>query len=196
MASRDATRDDEAGRVRCALVADLDAGFVELVRAYEGLVLTVAASGGPGAPVEAEDLAAEAFLRAYRALRSYPQDRVSELALRPWLVTIVLNVARNSRRQAARRPRTTALTDRDAATLLVGAEVSADHDGDDGVRRLVDRLPPLQRQAVVLRHVVGLSSAEIAGVLGCARGTAKSHVSRGMARLRRQWVAPEIGGDP
>jgi RNA polymerase sigma-70 factor (ECF subfamily) len=46
------------------------------------------------------------------------------------------------------------------------------------------RLPEVQRTAVVLRHVVGLGTGEVAEVLGVAEGTAKSHVSRGLARLR------------
>ena len=45
-------------------------------------------------------------------------------------------------------------------------------------------LPPAQRTAVVLRHVVGLPYAEMAVVMGCPEGTAKSHVARGLQRLR------------
>ena len=45
-------------------------------------------------------------------------------------------------------------------------------------------LSPTQRAAVVLRHIAGLSYAEVAAALGCPEGTAKSHVSRGLNRLR------------
>jgi RNA polymerase sigma factor (sigma-70 family) len=46
------------------------------------------------------------------------------------------------------------------------------------------QLPETQRTAVVLRHVVGLPTSEVAQVLGCPDGTAKSHISRGLQRLR------------
>jgi RNA polymerase sigma-70 factor (ECF subfamily) len=49
---------------------------------------------------------------------------------------------------------------------------------------LLAELPETQRLAVVLRHVLDLPYAEIAAVLGCPEGTAKSHVSRGLQRLR------------
>jgi RNA polymerase sigma-70 factor (ECF subfamily) len=45
-------------------------------------------------------------------------------------------------------------------------------------------LPESQRVAVVLRHVSGLSLAEIAEVLDCPQGTVKSHISRGLTCLR------------
>jgi len=53
---------------------------------------------------------------------------------------------------------------------------------------LVRMLPPTQRVSVVLRHVVGLPIADVAAVLGCPVGTAKSHVSRGLARLRAMYA--------
>ena len=49
---------------------------------------------------------------------------------------------------------------------------------------LLARLPDHQRVAVVLRHVEGVPTSEIAEVLGCPEGTAKSHVSRGLKKLR------------
>jgi RNA polymerase sigma factor (sigma-70 family) len=46
------------------------------------------------------------------------------------------------------------------------------------------RLDAPQREAIVLRHVLDLSEAETAAVLGCRRGTVKSRLARGLARLR------------
>lgn len=175
------------------LADDLDAGFVDLVGAYGRLVFTVAARATPAA--DAEDLAAESFLRAYRALRGYGASRIRQLRLRPWLVTIVLNSARNARRDAARRPRTDPFgpgeeplsSQRDAADLAAAADAA----GKLG-RRLAG-LPAKQRTAVVLRHVVGLGLAEIAVILGCPEGTARSHVARGLAALRAAYA---VEGDP
>ena len=177
-----ADRDDEICR---RLAEDLDGGFAGLVEAYGRIVLTVAARAAPVAE-DAEDLAAEAFLRAYRALRRYDRARIRQLRVRPWLVTIVLNASRNARRDAARRPRTDPLAaghepvspTRDAAELAETA---------DAVRELAARLgslPAKQRVAVVLRHVVDLPLSEVALALGCPEGTARSHVARGLAALR------------
>ena len=50
----------------------------------------------------------------------------------------------------------------------------------------LDALPPTQRKAVVLRHVVGLNYAELSAALGRPEGTVKADVSRGLARLKRR----------
>ena len=54
----------------------------------------------------------------------------------------------------------------------------------DALVRLLLRLPPRQRAALVLRYWEQLTDAEAAAVLGCAEGTVKSAVSRGLTRLR------------
>jgi len=58
------------------------------------------------------------------------------------------------------------------------------HDGQARLGGLLTGLPERQRTAVVLRHVVGLPYAELAAAMGCPEGTAKSHVARGLRRLR------------
>jgi len=57
--------------------------------------------------------------------------------------------------------------------------------------RLLAGLSPAQRTAVVLRHVDGLSYAEIAEAVGRPEGTVKAHVHRGLAALRTALVAAE-----
>ncbi|MBW4717542.1 RNA polymerase sigma factor [Saccharothrix obliqua] len=175
------------------LADDLDAGFVDLVRAYEKVVYSVALRvGGPG---DAEDLAAEAFLRAYRALLGYDRDRILALRPRPWLLTIVLNTWRNSVREAGRRPSQVPLGE---AGDLPGGGPSVEEAAERAETRrdlavLVAALPTTQRVAVVLRHVVGLPIGEVAAVLGCPDGTAKSHVSRGLRRLRMLYLGRSGG---
>jgi RNA polymerase sigma-70 factor (ECF subfamily) len=53
-------------------------------------------------------------------------------------------------------------------------------------------LPRRQRDAVVLRHVVGLSYEEIGEVVGCPAGTAKSDVHRGLERLRNLLATEDL----
>jgi RNA polymerase sigma-70 factor (ECF subfamily) len=167
------------------LSRDVDDAFPELVGSYKRAVYTTALRMS-GRQVDAADLAAEAFLRAYQALRSYPPERIRELQLRPWLITIALNLWRNQARAASRRP---------SQVSLDSSPEPRDRRGgpEDHLRRrelrtamsgLLAELPETQRLAVVLRHVLDLPYAEIAAVLGCPEGTAKSHVSRGLQRLR------------
>lgn len=177
-----------------ALNEDLDRGFVELFGAYRRLVFSVAVRVC-GQWTEAEDLAAETFLRAYRALRGYPPERILALQPRPWLMTILLNVWRNQARAAARRP---AAVDLASVTEPSdpGADVAAAIDRRDTGRQLtrqLAQLPEQQRIAVVLRHVNDLPISEIAEVLGCPPGTVKSHISRGLRRLRKlSATSPEL----
>ena len=175
------------------LSEDLEAAFPDVVAGYEQAVFSTALRMS-GRPEDAADMAAEAFLRAYSALRTYPSERIRQLQLRPWLLTIVLNLLRNEARAASRRP------------AHVGLEPWAPvHDGREGPEQqaqrrdgqarlggLLTELPDAQRTAVVLRHVVGLPYAELAAAMGCPEGTAKSHVSRGLRRLRA--LLPEETG--
>ena len=177
--------DDSAEALRLALAADLDSGFAEVVRSYERIVYSVALRLTGGA-AEAEDLAAEAFLRAYRGLRGYDEERIRSLRLRSWLLTIVRNTARNRARDASRRPAPPPAAEpveEPAPGPSVEQQVEQ-HDAQHQLAALLSQLPDAQRLAVVLRHVAGLPTAEVAEVLGCPEGTAKSHISRGLQRLR------------
>lgn len=177
------------------LSQDLESAFPDVVAAYQQVVFSIALRLS-ARPEDAADLAAEAFLRAYTALRAYPAPRIGELQVRPWLVTIVLNLARNEARSAGRRPHLRPLdTGADGAAggaartdLADGNEAPDEqvqrHDGQARLGRMLTDLPDAQRTAVVLRHVVGMPYAEVATVMGCPEGTAKSHVARGLRRLR------------
>jgi RNA polymerase sigma factor (sigma-70 family) len=168
-----------------ALAVDLDTGFADLVRVHQRLVYSVARRLTRRAE-DAEDLAADALLRAYRALTGYDPARIRALRLRPWLLTVLRNTARNAARDASRRPQPPPEfepTDEAATGPSVEELVVAGHTRREW-NELLARLPDRQRIAVVLRHVEGLPISEVAEVLGCPEGTAKSHVSRGMTKLR------------
>lgn len=179
------THDGVGEELRLALIADLDSGFADVVRTHQRVVYSVALRLSSRA-ADAEDLAADAFLHAYRALRSYDAERISSLRLRPWLLTIVRNAARNAVRDAARRPGPPPgfePAERPTSELSVEEQVELD-DLQRALGAVLAQLPEAQRAAVVLRHVVGLPTREVAEVLGCPEGTAKSHVWRGLQRLR------------
>jgi RNA polymerase sigma factor (sigma-70 family) len=131
---------------------------------------------------DAEEVAQDTFLRAYRALSTYPPERIRDLKQRPWLHRIAVNVVRNRARSA--RPRTAELNGREPDEspgpefrTLRRAEM------DDVACRLA-ALPPRYREAVVLRHVRDLSYAEVAEALKQPVGTVKSNVHRGLQLLR------------
>lgn len=170
------------------LARDLDRWFEALVRSHadrcHGIALRVL-----GNPHDAEEVAQDALVRAYRALEDYPPDRIRELRLRPWLATIVVNLCRNRVRR--RTPPMSSLHPLEEA----GVEPPAGDDGDpvgaairsaDRARLagLIAELPERYRIPVVLRHVDDLSYAELAQVLGRPEGTVKAQVSRGLAQLR------------
>ncbi|MFB4303535.1 RNA polymerase sigma factor [Actinomadura sp. NTSP31] len=187
--------DPACAHVVAALSGDLDAGFAAMYEAYRGAVFSTALRLC-GRWAEAEDLAAEAFLRAYRALCGYGPERIADLRPRAWLLTILTNVWRNGLRTAARKPPPGPLEDApDPPDPAEGVEdAAARHETGRELAGLLAELPAAQRAAVVLRHVTDLPVAEIAEVMGVPEGTVKSHVSRGLARLRRLHAEADMRG--
>lgn len=187
---------DDVDWLTSALAHDLDAGFVELFEAYRGLVFSVALRVS-GRHADAEDLTAEAFLRAYRALSGYDRERIAKLKVRAWLLTIVMNLRRNRWRSELRKPAPDPL-----APVRSGGDDEDQHEGvEDAVLRhetggelaeLLRLLTEEQRVAIVLRHVVDLPIGEIATVLDVPQGTVKSHISRGLQRLRSLTASQEV----
>ena len=168
------------------LAIDLDGSFEALVRAHQDRLYTIAHRIG-GDRHDAEELVQDTFVRAYRAIAGYPPARTRDLRLRGWLTTILLNAGRN--RSRVRRVQTVELV------FEPGSEPTADplsrRDQREMWARLLAGLTPAQRTAVVLRHVDGLSYAEIAVAVGRPEGTIKAHVHRGLAALRAAIVAAE-----
>src|SRR2546426_3364428 len=178
-------RPDDA-ELAVRLARDVDASFEALVLAHQDRLFTIAFRSGRDRH-DAEELVQDCFVRAYRALATYPPARIRELRLRGWLTTILLNAGRN--RARVRRVPTTELV------FEPGSEPAADpltrRDERETWARLLAGLSPAQRTAVVLRHVDGLSYAEIAEAVGRPEGTVKAHVHRGLAALRTAIVADE-----
>jgi RNA polymerase sigma factor (sigma-70 family) len=138
-----------------------------------------------GSAAEAEEAAQDGFLAAYRAL---PRFR-SEAPLRPWLLRIVANAARNRRRAAGRRAESTL---RLAESMRTGdaapspeAELEATEERD-ALLRAVASLELADRQVIACRYFLDLNTAETAAVLKCADGTVKSRLARGLGRLRER----------
>lgn len=184
-----------AGEVALAarLAADLDATFEELVvtqqdRLY-AFLLGMTRDGG-----QAEDLTQETFWKAYRALGRYPAPRVESLRLGPWLRRIALNTLRNAVRTKRRDQVLSAdppqeadpTPDRDPERLTLRREEQ------EHLLRALAAVPAPARAAILLRHAEDRPVEEVAAILGLPEGTVKSHVHRGLARLRRALEEEEI----
>jgi RNA polymerase sigma factor (sigma-70 family) len=144
-----------------------------------------------GEATEAEDVAQDAFLKAYVAL---PRFR-PEAPFRPWLLQIVANEARNRRRSAGRRAHLSMRAAADEVTANRAApspeSIALAEEQRSALLAAVDALRDEDRLAIAGRYFLDLSEGEIADMLGCARGTVKSRVSRGLARLRERLNARE-----
>lgn len=167
---------------------DVDA-YEALVRQHERVAVRVAFTvGHPW--VDAESVAQEAFVKAYRAL---PRFR-SGARFRPWLLAIVANEARNQRRSALRRDRAAerlAALDgqRDATPSPEAVALRAEERA--ALLAAVGRLGERDRLVVACRYFLDLSEAETAAVLAVPRGTVKSRLARALSRLRDQLREPE-----
>jgi RNA polymerase sigma factor (sigma-70 family) len=172
------------------LARDLDGAFPTLVAEHQDRLFTIALRL-LGDPRDAEEVAQDALVRAYRAIGTYSRDRIETLHLRAWLGSITMNLARNRRRRLDdRRPPVALEPMLDAGFELTDAAspgpaaVAARREHIEELAATLLQLQPAIRAAIVLRHVDGLSVAETAEALGRPEGTIKAQVSRGLERLR------------
>ncbi len=164
-----------------------------LVRRYQDVAYRTAyvIVGGTG---EAEDVAQEAFVKAYLALGGFRPGA----PFRPWLLRIVANEARNRRRAAGRRAALALRVERDRpsgdAAPSPEAAVLAD-ERRQALLAAVDRLRDDDRRIIACRFFLELTEAETADALAIPRGTVKSRLSRAMARLRDGLAGGAAPGD-
>jgi len=170
------------------LARDLDGAFEALVRNHLDRCHAIAVRI-LGNRADAEEVAQDALVGAYRALSRYEPARVRELRLRPWLAAIVVNGCRNRLRR--RTVATTSLGDLTETAAEPAANASTDPESlraegarGEALAALLAGLPDRYRVPVVLRHVADLTYPELAEALGRPEGTLKAQVHRGLALLR------------
>jgi RNA polymerase sigma-70 factor (ECF subfamily) len=177
------------------LAEDLDGTFERLVRVFQDRLFSFACRLG-GSREDAEEVVQDSFVRAYRALKTYPAERLRALSLQAWLYRITLNVARN--RMRGKRPRLVSIdnegSEGDAARRAWDSpddpgsrpDARLEHSQQRAsIASLVATLPERYRSAIILRYVEGLSLEEVATILKQPLGTAKSNVHRAVNLLRR-----------
>ena len=134
-------------------------------------------------PAEAEDVAQEAFIKAYRALKSFRGDS----AFYTWLYRIAINTAKNALVSQGRRPVDFNLDLQDPSQYDMQARLQESDTPErllltDEIRRTVQdamrELPEDLRTAIMLRELEGLSYEEIAEAMDCPVGTVRSRIFR------------------
>ncbi|WP_455385056.1 RNA polymerase sigma factor RpoE [Acidihalobacter prosperus] len=148
-------------------------------------------------PVSAQDVAQEAFIKAYRGLRNFRGDS----AFYTWLYRIAINTAKNFLVTESRR----------TPDYEVNAEDAEHLNGESGLKeyatperellseeikrqifKAMEDLPEDLRSAIVLRELEGMSYEEIAQVMECPIGTVRSRIFRAREAIDRQ-LRPLLG---
>jgi len=149
--------------------------FERIVRLRESQVLR-AAYRILGNWSDAEDVAQETFLKLHR----HGIDFATEAALNSWLYRVAVNLCFD--RVRAAKP-STELSEIRSGQPSAESTVIRDQ-AREALMAALEQLPPKQRAAVVLREIEGLSTAEVAEILGSAEVTVRSQISAALARLR------------
>lgn len=188
---RKSVRFDESGLIRQCQKGESGA-FDQLVVHHQNMVYAVCMRMLSDA-YEAEDVAQDVFVRAYRSIKSFR----GESKFSTWLVAIAMNLCRNRRRWWARRRRSIAGSLQDAiqtedGTISYDAEDASPTPSDSAQSKEVQehilitmqKLSDTERKMIVLRDLQGYSYEEIAEILKIRVGTVKSRLNRARMQLR------------
>jgi RNA polymerase sigma-70 factor (ECF subfamily) len=164
---------------RCKATGDLDA-FDQLMRANEKQVLGTALRL-LGNLEDAQDAAQEAFLRLYKSMNRLPDIQ----EIKPWLYRVTVNVC-NDMHRARRRRGWEPLSGDEPASSQPDPELAWVHQERGRlVEMALKTLPEKERAAVVLRDMQGLSTREVAGILGSSEVTVRSQISVARGKLKK-----------
>jgi RNA polymerase sigma-70 factor (ECF subfamily) len=143
-------------------------------------------------PADAEDVAQEAFVKAYRAL---PQFR-GDSAFYTWLYRIAINTAKNALAARERNPVSYELDlqNSDESSDMIGRlkdpetpeGLALTEEIRDTVNHAIEQLPEDLRTAIVLRELEGMSYEEIAASMDCPVGTVRSRIFRAREAIDRR----------
>jgi RNA polymerase sigma factor (sigma-70 family) len=170
----------DAELITRVLRADDRAAFGELVHRHQSGVRQFLRHLAHGDTTQADDLAQDTFVQAYRGLARFRGDA----AFSTWLLGIAHNHWRNARRrQREHVPLSEQLPDESSAPAAGGSDLR--HDLDLAVRTL----SPDEQLAIHLGYQQGKSHGEIAALLDWPLGTVKSHLARAKEKLRQHLAA-------
>src|SRR5690625_2391045 len=193
--SEDATDEQLVARAQ----AGDDRAFELLVRKYQHKVVKLTARYV--SPADAQDVAQEAFIKAYRALAGFKGNS----AFYTWLYRISINTAKNHLVARSRRPasqdidvadaeafgHTDRFSEQDTPEALLESEEIR-----DTVIQAIQALPEDLRTAIMLRELEGLSYEDIAEAMDCPVGTVRSRIFRARAAIEEEITSLEDYGTP
>ncbi len=153
------------------------AAFEDVMRRYQRLVLVTALRLLGNLP-DAQDVSQDVFLRLYRNLGKVDPNRAA-----PWLYRVTVNACHDLRR---RKPESVPVED---APELVSPDADPQRRSVEAERRRVlelslRMLSEKERAALVLRDLEGLTTEEVARVLGSSEATVRSQVSKARIKVR------------
>ncbi|HKA89338.1 MAG TPA: RNA polymerase sigma factor [Haliangiales bacterium] len=154
------------------------AAFRELFQRYAPILLRMLLRN-VGRAADAQDLTQQTFLQLHRARHDFRRDT----RLRPWIMTIALNLARDLLRRRGRRPELE--IDEEVLAAPAAASPAANVDDRARVRRALAELPTEQREVIELHWFEELPFNDIAAMLGCSPGAVRVRAHRGYVNLRK-----------
>ena len=139
----------------------------------------------------AEDIAQEVFVKVHSALSLFR----GEAELGTWIYRITTNLSLNHVKQHKRRAeRTVDVMDAAVTSLISHDNHAEESDRRVHIERALHELPTLQRAVVILRHIDGLSTKQVSHILKCSEGTVKTHLFRGLRKMRSKLLFLQESG--
>ncbi|HEC75176.1 MAG TPA: RNA polymerase sigma factor RpoE [Methylophaga aminisulfidivorans] len=172
--------------------------FDLLIMKYQQRIIHVI-TGFVHDPIEAMDVAQEAFIKAYRALPGFRGDS----AFYTWLYRIAINTSKNYLTAASRRPPTSDVDAMDATIYFDAPELKEfetpesslmSDELQQAIHEAISELPEDTATAIKLREFEGMSYEEIAQAMDCPIGTVRSRIFRAREAIDKQ-VKAVMGGE-
>lgn len=167
--------------------------FEQLVMQYQNKIYALAYRY-MGNEEDAYDMSQEAFIKAYRSLRTFKGDS----SFGTWIYRVTTNVCLDELRRRKRRINPLSLDeplatsegdeiDKEVIDTSPTADIIYEHkEFSRYIQQLLDQMKPEQKTVIILRDIMELSYEEIAEVLDCSMGTVKSRLSRARNILRKK----------
>jgi RNA polymerase sigma-70 factor, ECF subfamily len=130
---------------------------------------------------DAEDVAQEVFVKVHQSLRHFRLE--SEFST--WLYRITTNASLDKVKYRKRASTRFVALNESHMTELQHHPVTEEIDTALHIERALHELPTLQRAVVILRHMEGYSTRQVSEILRCSEGTVKTHLHRGLKKMRR-----------
>lgn len=172
--------------------------FGQLIDRYSGTVLNVIARM-IGNQTDAEDVAQEAFVSAFKSITNFRADS----RFSTWLHRIAVNKAKDYLRTQGRRQKREIFKPKEDDGTDPIMDIADERTPEDGasdkqtayhVEKAIQKLSPLYREAFVLKHVEGMDYEEMAQVLGVGRDVLKMRVYKARIKLSQEleWLKEDL----